>query len=416
MIRVALEGLAFEMTVVKRPDELSSGSEADLILCSAEGSWGDEGALLSQLNARGLRAPVVMLTAQQRSPEGYLGGQVISALKKPFHTQSLVRAVCKVLGRAVPHEDIFSTQPAVPLKRGGSASLLEPVEPATLIKASATEPSTVVPSTVVPSTVEPTTVEPSTPELLIPPPEQPPAPPAAPLSFQTMIGAPIPDELPSPPAAEAAESSYEPTTSFGFSPEGPQATIKGGSYQEWAASEEPSSSEPNPYEPSTSFGFSPSEQAAPLHAPPPSAYEEPPLAEPPLAAHERLATLDSTQQSHEPDELDELDDSFSALDHAELDSAPEWRSEVDDDAELSALPEALKFDRYAQSASPLLNSAVKGVLELMVNQLREAGIDQASHEESLELFSQVAWEVIPELAEQLVRREIEEALSAEEGR
>ena len=393
MIRVALEGLALEMTVVKRPDELSSGSEADLILCSAEGSWGDEGALISQLNARGLRAPVVMLTAQQRSPEGYLGGQVISALKKPFHTQSLVRAVCKALGRAVPHEEIFSTQRAVPLKRGGSAALLEPVEPATLRTSSAAEAST--------------------PQQLIPPPEQPPAPPAAPLSFQTMIGAPIPDELPSPPAAEP---SYEPTTSFGFSPEGPQATIKGGSYQEWAASEEPSSPEPNPYEPSTSFGFSPSDQAAPLHAPPPPAYEEPPLAEPPRAAPERLATLDSTQRAHEPDELDELDDSFSALDHAELDSAPEWRSEVDDEVELSALPGAPNLDRYAQSASPLLNSAVKGVLELMVSQLREAGIDQASHEESLELFSQVAWEVVPELAEQLVRREIEEALSAEEGR
>lgn len=369
MVEIALKRLALDITVVKSPEALSAGHSVDLLVCAAEGKWGDEAALTSQLSMMGITAPIVMLTPHGRAPEGFLGGQVLTALAKPFHTQTLVRAVCQVLDRETPDEELFAPTTKVPLKRGGRTAPSEPVEPASLITS--------------PSAVEPKL---TTPKGLIPPPA---APPQA-LNFQTVIGVPIPAA-----AADTNEEdetpSFEVSTSFGFvpeAPEGPLPTLMGGSYQSFSEAEEPKA-----FEPSTSFGFSPSSpELVQMGAAPPVFEEPPPAFEPP------------------DEELEDLDDSFSALNRAELDGHDEvWESE-----ELGALADQASAEpdlsRFAQSTSPLLNSAVSEVLRVMVSHLKEAGIEHATSDEALELISQVAWEVIPELAEQVVREEIERAL------
>ena len=123
-----------------------------------------------------------------------------------------------------------------------------------------------------------------------------------------------------------------------------------------------------------------------MGAPPPVYDEPPPAFEAPELPEE------------DPEELDELDDSFSALDRAELDEHSDWRGEATD------------LSTYANSTSPLLNKAVTQVLQSMVTSLHDAGIQRATGDEALQLLSQVAWEVIPELAERMLREEIERAL------
>ena len=159
-------------------------------------------------------------------------------------------------------------------------------------------------------------------------------------------------------------------------------------------------------EPSTSFNFSPSAAEVSRFGPPP-VFEEPPMAE---------APADAATQGE--DEFEDLDDSFSALDHSDVDLSPDWEPEDESEVELEAegAPDqsaALNLERFAQSSSPVLNSTVKEVLKVVILSLKEAGIVQATSDEALELFAQVAWEVIPELAEQVVRREIELALTGE---
>ena len=369
MIEIALQGLSLDITTHKSPQALSASTKVDLLVCDAVGAWGDEAALVSQLTARGITAPIIMLTPQNRAPEGFLGGQIVSALAKPFHTQTLTRAVCQVLGREAPYEELFASLPKVPLKRGGHSGLSEPVVPASLQ-----------------SSVDVASARFTDPKGLIPPPE-------APLqaqNFQTIIGVPIPSNLPADEAEEAGNP-FEASTSFGFVPEpqgapnAPLPTLMGGSYQALSDDE---LAEPNAFEASTSFGFSPDSLAQLQMGAPPPVYDEPPPA------------FEAPEEPEE--ELDELDDSFSALDHAELDDSPEWEDETSAD-----------ISSYTNSTSPLLNRTVTEVLQSMVTSLREAGLQHATGDEALQLLSQVAWEVIPELAERVVREEIERAL--EEG-
>jgi hypothetical protein len=185
--------------------------------------------------------------------------------------------------------------------------------------------------------------------------------------------------------------------------------------------------EESAFDASTSFGFSPGHlDELEVEPPPPLTAEElpwgieqgmeratleensEPPAPPPLMEEEL-----SSEELEELEELD-LDDSFSALDHAELEEMleEEGSSELTPELTPEPIPEpALNLDHIAHSSSPLLNSAVTQVVRLVAESLKAEGIEQATHEEALTLFAQVAWELIPELAEQVVREEVERALN-----
>ena len=437
MVEISLKGLSLDVSGVKDFDELSSEEPVEVLICPSKGPWGDESALSSQLSAKGISAPVIMLTPQDRVPEAFLGGPVVSALKKPFHTQSLVRAVCQLLNKDTPDEEIFAPKTAVPLKQGGRSTVSEPVVPASILGSVLNAPKDEAQDDAEDGVK-------AAPEGLIPPPEfLPSSPPPQQHNFQTIVGVPIPSNLPSEEQAEAAlfqaevaqaraqlsvenelPSTPEFATSFGFNAEGqegsnmPLPTLRGGSYKEWA--EQQASGEGNAFEASTSFGFSPDGDEALIGAPP-LVYEEPPLAFSPESNVEILNHDVSSSSSAEParsgeEEFDDLDDSFSALDRADIDLSPEWEDEsFAPDHEEAKQSEEVDVEAFVQSSSPVLNSAVREVLKVVITSLKEAGIDQATSDEAIELFSEVAWEVIPELAEEIVRREIELALNEEEG-
>lgn len=376
MVEIALKGLSLDITPIRYLEELSSGMSPELFICSSQGSWGDEAALLSQLTVRGMTAPIIMLTPHGRPPEGYLGGLVTFAITKPFHTQTLVRAVCQALERETPDEAIFVSKNTIPLKRGGHSTQNEPVMPASMRPPRSTEP---------PSAKR--TATSVAPQNLITPPQTPPQP----MTFQTIIGVPIPDQLP------PEENPYEASTSFGFVPE-PQAvpllhTMKGGSYQSMMEANH-AQAIPDAFEASTSFGFSPESLEA-YKAVPPPVYDEPP---PVFVSSE--------------DEIEDLDDSFSALDQAELDANSDWEEEVEE-TEQNDHEASLNLERFTQSSSPLLNGIVDQVMHTVIDHLKQAGIEQATHEDALQLFSEVAWEMIPEIAEQVVRQEITRLLDEE---